>query len=111
MKKSEIIKLAMNEGYWIAERETVKIGNKIRCVSTGSYYMCCAIDRLLNAKIINKIECSSIKCTIRNKINHHGFLVDHLIEDVGMTLHNAISLKVRTKFWLDFIKELEAKGE
>ncbi len=103
MKKSEIIKLAMDEGYWEPDRNNDE--------SSGDIFMCFAIQNMCRIGIITGNEYFFTKYNIGNKLQGRATVTSYLVFCKELTQEEAHSSEVRIQFWLDFIKELEAKGE
>lgn len=103
MKISEILQLAIDKEYWLADR------NKYGSVSRT--FMCIAVNDMYCIGLITHKELFAVKGHIEYILGEEYTLTDYLRITQGLSHEDAKKAEVRLNFWNQVIKELQAKRE
>lgn len=103
MKISEILQLAIDKEYWLADRN--KHGSDSRT------FMCIAVDHMYCIGLITHKELFAVKGYIEQILGDQYTLTDYLRRTQGVSHEDTKKAEVRLNFWNQLIKELQAKGE
>lgn len=103
MKISEILQLAIDKEYWLADKS--KYGSAART------FMCIVVDDMNCMGLITHEELFAVIGYIEQILGEDHILTEHLIKIKGVSYSESQSADVRLNFWNQIIKELQAKGE